>query len=152
MGAGLHGENGLDPETSISLLNTYVFPVLLYGLEVIIPTGKAMDYLEKQYKRLIKQILSVPITVADPAIYLLSGALPVEAVIHKRILSLFGNITRLPSQSIEDRLAKRQLEIKTFRSHSWFIAVKKILIKYDLPFPETLIDDPPYEIQMEKSM
>ena len=47
MGAGLHGENGLDPETSISLLNTYVFPVLLYGLEVIIPTGKAMDTLEK---------------------------------------------------------------------------------------------------------
>ena len=85
----------------------------------------------------------MPITVADPAIYLLSGALPVEAVIHKRILSLFGNITRLPSQSIEVRLAKRQLEIKTFRSHSWFIAVKKILIKYDLPFPETLIDNPP---------
>ena len=58
MGAGLHGENGLDPETSISLLNTYVFPVILYGLEVIIPTGKAMDTLEKQYKRLLKQILS----------------------------------------------------------------------------------------------
>ena len=95
MGAGLHGENGLDPETSISLLKTYVFPVLLYGLEVIIPTGKAMDTLEKQYKRLLKQILSVPITVADPAIYLLSGALPVEAVIHKRIFSLFGNITRV---------------------------------------------------------
>ena len=112
-GAGLHGENGLDPETSISLLNTYVFPVLLYGLEVIIPTGKAMDTLEKQNKRL-KQILSVPITVADPAVYILSDALPVEAVIHKRILSLFGNITRLPSQSIEVRLAKRQLEIKTF--------------------------------------
>ena len=60
------------------------------GLEVIIPTGKAIDTLEKQYKRLLKQILSVPITVADPAIYLLSGALPIEAIIHKRILSLFG--------------------------------------------------------------
>ena len=45
--------------------------------------------------RLLKQILSVPITVADPAIYILSGVLPVEALIHKRILSLFGNITRL---------------------------------------------------------
>ena len=40
MGAGLHGENGLDPETSISLLNTYIFPVVQYGPKVIIPTGK----------------------------------------------------------------------------------------------------------------
>ena len=31
MGAGLLGENGLDPESSISLLNTYVFPVLFCG-------------------------------------------------------------------------------------------------------------------------
>ena len=118
---------------------------------MIIPTGKAIVTVKKQYKRLLKQILSVLITVADPAMYLLSGALPVEAIIHKRILSLFANITRLPSQSIEVRLAKRQLEIKTFRSNSWFIAVKKILIKYDLPLPETLIDNPPHEIQMEKN-
>ena len=109
-----------------------------------------MDTLEKQYKRLIKQILSVPTTVADSAIYLLSGALPIGALIHKRILSLFGNITRLSSESIEMRLAKRQLEIKTFKSHSWFIAVKKILIKYELHLPETLIENPPTKIQWKR--
>ena len=42
-------------------------------------------------------------------------------MIHKRILSLFGNITRLTENAIEYKLAKRQLEIKTFKSHSWFI-------------------------------
>ena len=31
MGAGLHGENKLDPETAFSLLQTYVFPVLWNG-------------------------------------------------------------------------------------------------------------------------
>ena len=35
MGSGLHGENGLDPETSIHLLQTYVLPILVYGMEVI---------------------------------------------------------------------------------------------------------------------
>ena len=89
MGVGLHGENGVDPETAITLLNSYVFPVLLYGLEVIVPTGKALTVLEMQYKRLLKQVLSLPMTVADAVIYLLSGALPVEAVIHRKILSLF---------------------------------------------------------------
>ena len=85
----------------MSLLNTYIFPVLLYGLEIIVPTGKSLTVLEVQYKRLIKQVLSIPSTVADPAVYLLSGALPVEAVIHKRILSLFGNLTRIRDQNVQ---------------------------------------------------
>ena len=32
MSAGLHGENGLDPETSLHLYQIYVLPVLLYGM------------------------------------------------------------------------------------------------------------------------
>ena len=61
-------------ETLCSLL-------VLYGLEVIVPTGKALTILETQYKILLKQALSLPTTVADPAVYLLTGALHVEAVI-----------------------------------------------------------------------
>ena len=128
MGSGLHGENGQDPETALSLLQTYVLPILFYGLKVILPPGKALSVLDVQYKRLLKQILSLPDTTADPAVYLLSGLLPAEAVIHKRVFTLFGNITRLADTSIENQLAKRQLEIKTFKSHSWFVAVKKTLL------------------------
>jgi hypothetical protein len=36
MGVGLHGENGIDPETTISLLRTYVLPILYYGLEILL--------------------------------------------------------------------------------------------------------------------
>ena len=127
---GLHGENGLDPETEISLLQTYVFPVLYYGLEIIIPTGKILNVLAIQQKKLLKQILSNSTTTADPAVYMyiLSGTLMAEAMIHKRISSVYGNITRLPEKSVVYQLAKSQLEVKTFKSHSWFIAVKKILI------------------------
>ena len=84
----------------------------------------------------------MPTTTADPAVYLLSGLLPAEALIHKRMLSLYGNITRLPENSVERRLAERQLEIKSFNSHSWFIAVKKVLILYDLPSAEAILDNP----------
>jgi hypothetical protein len=34
MRSGLHGENGLDPVTSISILRTYVIPIMFYGLEM----------------------------------------------------------------------------------------------------------------------
>ena len=142
MGSGLHGENGQDPETALSLLQTYVLPILFYGLEVILPSGKALSVLDVQYKRLLKQILSLPDTTTDPAVYLLSGLLPAEPVIHKRVFTLFGNITRLADTSIENQLAKRQLEIKTFKSHSWFVAVKKTLLKYDLPSAESLLEKP----------
>ena len=85
-------------------------------------------------------MLSIPTTIADPAVYLLSGAPPVEAAIHKRKLSLFGNIMRLPNESIELQLAKRQLETKTYTRHSWFIMVKEVLLKYELPSLETLLE------------
>lgn len=150
MGSGLHGENGLDPETAISLLQTYVIPILFYGLEVILPSGKALEILEIQYRKLLKQILSIPCTTADPAVYLLSGLLPAEASIHKKLLSLYGNITRLSENSVEKRLAKRQLEVKSFRSHSWFIAVKKVLILYDLPSAEALLENPPGKLEWKK--
>ena len=38
MPSGLHGNNSLDPETCRQLFQTYVIPVLLYGLKVILPT------------------------------------------------------------------------------------------------------------------
>ena len=34
MGAGMHGLNGVNPEVSISMWQTYVRPRLMYGLEV----------------------------------------------------------------------------------------------------------------------
>jgi hypothetical protein len=55
----------------------------------------------------LKQILSLYINVADPAIYILSGLLPIEAEIHIKVLTFFGNITRSEHTSIEWRLAER---------------------------------------------
>ena len=76
MGSGLHGENGLDPETSIHLLQTYVLHVLVYGLEVVLPKASLMNTLEKTNKKFIKHILSLPVTVAGPAVYIPSCTMP----------------------------------------------------------------------------
>ena len=73
MGAGLHGDYGLDRDTSIHLLQIYVVPVLVYVLEVVLPNGVHLDELERLHKRFLKQILSLPQTVADPAVYIECG-------------------------------------------------------------------------------
>ena len=54
-------------------------------------------------------------------------------MIHHRVLTFFGNISQLCDSSIEKRLAERQLAVKPLDSHSWFVAVKKLCIRYGLP-------------------
>ena len=83
MSSGLHGENGLDPDTSIHLTQTYVMPVLVYGLEVVLRKQKYLDTLERFNRKFLILILSLPVNVADPAVYILTGTFPVEAVLHK---------------------------------------------------------------------
>ena len=143
MATGLHGENGLDPNSAIHLLRVYVMPVLLYGLEVQLPNTKTCHPIEIFLKKTLKQILSLPITTADPAPYILSGILPAEAFIHQHALTFFGNICRLSNTCIEKRLAIRQCSLKSMDSNSWFSSIKKLLIQYDLPQMDILLYEMP---------
>ncbi|CAG2225858.1 unnamed protein product [Mytilus edulis] len=78
-GSGFHGENGLDPESLIHLYKTYISPVLLYGIELLTTKSAHLETLEKFQKKMLKQILSVPMSTPDPSVYILTGILPVEA-------------------------------------------------------------------------
>ena len=142
MRVGLHGENGIDPETTISLLRTYVLPILYYGLEILLPTGKILEQLNIHYKKVLKQILSLYINVADPAIYILSGLLPIEAEIHIKVLRFFWKHNKSEHTSIEWRPAERQLQVKSYDSNSWFMDIRKICIKYDITDPYTYLENP----------
>ena len=146
MGAGLHGENGLDTDTSIHLLQIYVVPVLVYVLEVVLPNGVHLDKLERLHKRFLKQILSLPQTVADPAVYILSGATPLEAVIH----TLFGSICRLDESTVEKRLARRQLSVKSCAGNSCFVDIRRLCVRYSLTDPYAILDCPPSKFQWKR--
>jgi hypothetical protein len=98
-GRGFHGNNGLDPATLIHLFNTYITPVLMYGMELIIPKTTALEQLERYQTKLLKQVLSLPPNTPDPAVYLLSGTLPVEAQLHIRALNFFNNICNQEEKS-----------------------------------------------------
>jgi hypothetical protein len=81
-GCGFHGHNGLDPESLLHIYKTYITPVLLYGMELLLPSSKPLEQLELFQKRILKQILSLPMSCPDPAVYILTGILPIEAQIH----------------------------------------------------------------------
>lgn len=71
--------------------------------------------------------------MADPAVYILSGAMTVEGVIHNRPLVVFGSLCRLGEDSVEKRLARRQLAVMSFENSRWFVAIRKLFIEYGLP-------------------
>jgi hypothetical protein len=82
MSAGLHGDNGLDHVTSISIMKTYILPILTYRLEVLQPRRNSnIHKLEQFQKSLLKRILSLPKNAPDPVLYIISGILPMVVVL-----------------------------------------------------------------------
>ena len=132
MGAGLHGINGLNPYAARSLILAYVLPRLLYGLEALVLSNKHLQRISQFFKKLIKQVQSLPTNTAEPAPYLLLGLLPLEAYYDKNLVSLYACVLR---NGLVRQVASRQLTIKDFRSYSWFIHVEKRLSRYQLTSP-----------------
>ena len=75
MPVGLHGQNGLVPESVIHVFQLYLLLVLLYGLEVSVPTNHNLESVERFLRTTLKQVLSLPMSAATPAIYILSDVL-----------------------------------------------------------------------------
>ena len=61
-------------------------------------------------------------------LYILTGSLSIEGVIHNRALTLFGNVCWLSETSM-GKTARRQLSVKGDNSFIWFIDFKSILLK-----------------------
>ncbi|KAK3105639.1 hypothetical protein FSP39_002449 [Pinctada imbricata] len=138
LGSGLHGKNGISPAITIGMWNTFVIPRMLHGIEFLNVRRKDLDQLEMYQRKILKQLQTLPERTASAAVLALVGAKPIEAHIDTKKIISFLNITKDPT-SIEHNLATRQLIVKSHDSSSWFINVKALLSKYDLPDPLYLL-------------
>ena len=111
MGAGLYGLNGVNPYVAIHMIQIYVIPRLLYGLNVIKLTNEDIQNLSLYQRKLLKQIQNLPKRTSNAAALLLLGQIDIEGEIHKRILKLVGSIIR-NEHSVERKLALRQLAMQ----------------------------------------
>ena len=132
MNTGLHGSNGLSPEVSYQIYKTYVVPRLLYGLEIIPITKSQLEQFTRYHLRTLRNLQSLPQRTATSAVYMLLGALPIEAEIEKRQLSLLYGIISSENQCLRD-LVERQLACSFDNPHSFFYMVTQVLTKYQLP-------------------
>jgi hypothetical protein len=52
---------------------------VIYGMELLLPFSKPLEQLELLQKKILKQMLSLPMSCPDPAVYILTGILPIAA-------------------------------------------------------------------------
>ena len=141
MGAGLHGLNGINPKVAHKLIQTYVEPRYLYGMEILNLSETELKTLDSYQRKILKQIQHLPEKTANGAVYLLLGALPVRARIEINQLTLF--LMTITGSSLESKIAERQLAMKDLNSKSWFMGVCRKLHKYNLPSAHDLLFNPP---------
>jgi hypothetical protein len=139
-GIGFHGRNGLNPRTVLTLYKTYIFPILTYGLEVLLPSKTAMKEIENFHRKSILQLCSLDDKVAGPAPFLLTGILPAEASIHKKALGLLVSMVS-KTTSLERSIIDRQAIIR--QDTSWTTRVAALLRMYKLPELQELLLDVP---------
>ena len=84
--------------------------------------------------------------------YILTGFIPVEGQIHIKALTIFNNICRQENTSLEKRIAYRQLTTKDDNSCSWLMTVRRILHKYGLPNPKSLLDEPMSKLEWKRQI
>ena len=111
--------------TNLHLLKTYVLPVLLYGIELVLPCKALVNKLETYQKKMLEQILSLPMSTADVAFFVIYRFLPVEGQIDKKILTLLNNVAQQDNTSVEKHIAIRQLTIKNEKNSSWLVHARK---------------------------
>ena len=135
---GLHGVNGLDPPAAYKIIQCYVTPKILHGIEAVVLRKEDILAMSQMYKKMLKQIQGLPQNTADEYVYLLIGSIPLEGQIHQKIMSLFGNICRLPKEHKLLQIGQRQLASRLDSKHSWFTMVDGIGQQYDLDIHSNL--------------
>ena len=154
LGAGFYGLHGTGPLIAVLKYRTYVVPTLLYGLEALTLGRDERSALGAYHRQCLRCIQHFPKSTAIPAIHLLSGTLPVDAMLHINALTLFRSAIAAeqgnpPSLYIRELLI-RQLAVKDDTSASWTVHIKALLRRYQLPPASSLIDDPPSKTEWKK--
>ncbi len=139
MSVGIYSGSGLNPSASLKILDTYVIPRVIYGLDAVLLKPKDVQALDVFHRDLLRDLQGLPRNTAKVAIYLLAGAIPLEAELHARSLTLAGSVARLDLSNPLRALAERQMALGN--ANSWFTHVLSLAEKYDLPL-EAYLQEP----------
>ena len=136
-------------KTGVRLYNSYVIPRALYGLEAVKITETAKTKLATFHKYVLRCILGLPKWTATPALYIISGQLPIELQMDVRSLSFLRSLMSIdPTRDI----LLRQFVVKSSSSNSLAISFTEKLHQYHLPSIYDLYIDIPDKLKWKKEV
>ena len=142
LSSGIAQKSRANPVVGLRLEKVYGLPVLCSGVSMLFLSGSEISLIEKHLKCTYQNIQKLLPDTPRSVIHFLSGSLPGEAVIHLRMLGIFGMVARLTGDPLQIH-ARNILTTAKSSLKSWFIQIRNICLKYDLPHPLIILDTQP---------
>ena len=149
LSAGTAKKSRANPLIGIRLERVYGSPVLLSGISALVLTASELTILEKYQKETYQNLQKLHPKTPRCFVHFLSGTLPGVAVVHIKMLCLFGMVSRLPRNPLYTH-ALNVLTNSKSSSKSWFQNVRDICLLYQLPHPLTILEKAPNKDSFKK--
>ena len=147
--AGTAKKARVNPLIGLKLQQIYGCPVLMSGVASLALTGHEIAVFEKHLKETYLRIQKLLPNTPRAVVHFLGGNLPGTAVIHSRMLSLFGMVARLRGDPLYIH-AQNILTVAKSSSKSWFLLVRDICLLYGLPHPISILENAPSKESFKK--
>ena len=136
---GMSRRHRASPLASLQTERIFGSPVLFSGLATLILTKPETDIIAQHVQQTTQNLLKLHQKTPDVVIFMISGTFPGEAMLNLKQLTLFGMITRLPDNILN------QIAMQSFlngEKKSWFSQILLLCHQYGLPHPLTLLQKP----------
>jgi hypothetical protein len=139
-----------NPAANLRLELLYGTSVLLSGLSSLVLDDSEIAVVHHQHKTNLERLQRLHQATPEPVVMCLAGSLPATGLLPLRMLGLLGMIARLGPNNILHKHGRHTLLSASTTSaskSSWFLTVRNISKKYDLPDPLTVLQLPPTKYQ-----
>ena len=156
MPAGLARRHHGNPAAGLKVVQLFGLPVLLSGLASLVLNKHELEVLDFNHKVAVERVLRLYPRTPAAFVYLLAGCLPASATLHLKQLSLLGMVARQGPSAILHRYATFILSNppstgRSAASVPWFIQIRHLCMKYDLPDPLQVLAGPPTKSQWKNT-
>ena len=132
----------LSPTVQIHLYRTFVCPIARSGLSALTLRDNHLAALTTFQKKILRGFLHLSDRSPIPALYFLTGELPIVAKIHRDLFSTFYNIWINPQTKIFG-IINYLMNNSPENSHTWSRHIRNIARIYEIEDPVNLIEQTP---------
>ena len=151
LGPAFAQKNLVSPIAKLHIFRLRTCPVTRSGLSALALRPTQLQPIDSFHKKVLRSFLSLSERSPIPALYFLTGEIPMSGRIHRDVFSIFYSIWRNPDTKIHS-IVKYLLEESCENSRTWSVHVRNLALKYGIPDPLLLLNSDPMSKESFKEM